>query len=115
MRVLWNTDKPLSAAEIAENIPNRTWPASSIQNILKKLESKHAVEVAEITKIGKAYGRLFRPALTANEYAAMQFRHYYQKSSERKYALVCSLLDSTVEKEETIRELKEILDQYEGE
>ena len=78
MKVLWASDTPLSATEIAEGIPDRTWPTSSIQSILRTLEKKKAIEVAEITKIGKSYGRLFRPTISANEYAIMQFDRYYQ-------------------------------------
>lgn len=40
MKVLWATDEELSASEIANRIPNRNWPASSIQGILRSLEKK---------------------------------------------------------------------------
>lgn len=60
MKVLWKNDMPMSATEIANEIES-DWAKKSIQNIIRKLESKNAIEIAEITKIGKTYGRLFRP------------------------------------------------------
>ena len=42
----------MSATEIANEIES-DWAKKSIQNIIRKLESKNAIEIAEITKIGK--------------------------------------------------------------
>lgn len=116
MKVLWTTDEELSASEIANRIPNRNWPASSIQGILRSLEKKNAIKVTSITKIGKSYGRLFRPALSSNEYAAMQFRRYYQDSKEGSFSMVSSLLGSTSNnKDEVIEMLHALLEKYKEE
>lgn len=114
MKVLWSTAKALSAAEIAEKIPNRTWPVSSIQGILRSLEKKNAVKVDEITKIGKSYGRLFRPTISANEYASMQFGHYYQKKDKDYFSLLTSLLGDYTEtnKENIIEVLESLMEEY---
>lgn len=114
MKVLWNTDAALSASEIAERIPNRTWPASSIQSILRNLEKKNAIKVDAITKLGKSYGRLFRPTLSANEYAAMQFSRYYQTEKNDCFSMMSSLLGNTNTKDEEIIEaLQSLLAEYE--
>jgi len=115
MKVLWASDTPLSAAEIAERIPDRTWPTSSIQSILRTLEKKKAIEVAEITKIGKSYGRLFRPTTSANEYAVMQFNRYYQGDVQDSLSLISILLGQKSSKEKVIEALQELLDQYKEE
>lgn len=113
MDVLWNTDSALSAAEIAANIPDRTWPATSIQSILRNLEKKQAIMVVEITKLGKSYGRLFRPTLSANEYAAMQFKHYYQKNSQNSSAMLASLLGNIHDdKKDIVDTLHALLKKY---
>jgi predicted transcriptional regulator len=113
MKVLWDTEDALSASEIAERIPNRTWPASSIQSILKKLEQKNAVKVAAITKLGKSYGRLFRPVLSSNEYAVMQFQRYYQHEKNDCFSMLSSLLENaSVDKEEAIEALQALIDEY---
>lgn len=116
MKVLWNSDKPLSATEIAEGIPNRTWPVSSIQGILRNLEKKNAIIIDSITKLGKSYGRLFRPALSANEYASMQFKHYYQDHDNNYFSMISSLLGNTKDhKEEIVEALESLLAEYKEE
>ncbi len=112
MKALWTSDEPLSATEIAERIPNRLWPSSSIQSILRTLEKKQAIEVAEITKIGKSYGRLFRPTISADEYAVMQFNRYYQGYSKTSSSLISMLLGEKNSKEEIAEVLQELLKQY---
>lgn len=116
MQVLWEATNPLSATEIAERIPNRDWPASSIQSILKGLEKKNAIKVAKIDKIGKVYGRFFEPTLSANEYATMQFSHFYRHEKKNYFSVISSLLgNSSDDKEEIIETLETLLDEYKGE
>lgn len=112
MKVLWASDRALSATEIAAGIPNRAWPASSIQSILRNLEKKKAIKVAEISKLGKSYGRLFVPTLTANEYATMQFQRYYQKDTSDDLSLVSSLLGNRSGKKEIVAILQQLLEKY---
>lgn len=114
MRVLWNSSDPLSATEIANKIPERSWPASSIQAILRSLEKKQAVEVAEITKIGKGYGRLFRATISANEYATMQFNHYYQYTGNDNMFLISALVNKMEDNEELEDTLRALIEQYQG-
>ncbi len=114
MRVLWDTEEALSASEIAEKIPNRTWPASSVQNILRNLESKNAIKIDSIVKLGKSYGRLFRPTLSANDYAAMQLNRYYQSNEKDCFSMVSSLLGNTFSKtEKAIDILQSLIKEYE--
>lgn len=116
MKVLWDTDEELSATEIAERIPYRSWPAASIQSILRGLEKKKAIRVADITKIGKSYGRLFRPTLSSNEYATIQFKRYYQDRKKECFSMISSLLGNTSNsKEEVIGALHALLEEYEKE
>lgn len=119
MKVLWSSDKAMSAAEIAENIPNRTWPASSIQNILRNLEKKNAIKVDSITKIGKSYGRLFKPTISVNEYAVMQFNRYYQGNKKECFSIINSLLGNSGNNKEDLEDLIEalqsLLDEYKKE
>lgn len=115
MKVLWASEEPLSGAEIAERIPGRTWPPASIHNILRVLQKKQAIEVAEIKQIGKVYGRLFRAALTPNEYAVMQFRRFNEYSNENNSLLISALLGDKVKIEkhkEVSQMLEALLDKY---
>lgn len=117
MKVLWSTENALSASEIAAGIPERAWPASSIQGILRSLESKGAVKIDSITKLGKSYGRLFCPALSANEYAVMQFKRYYQENGDSKSScssMISSILDSTnIKTSDIVDMLQDIIKKYE--
>lgn len=116
MKVLWDTDDALSASEIAERIPDRNWPASSIHAILRNLQKKEAIHVDTITKLGKSFGRLFRPLLTANEYAAMQFNRYYQNGKADCYSMMSSLLGNTsADNKEILEALQNLIKEYENE
>ncbi len=113
MKELWETEDALSASEIAERIPNWDWPATSIQSILRSLEKKNAIRVDAITKLGKAYGRLFLPTLSANEYAAMQFGRYYQNGKSDYASMISSLLGNTsANKDEILEALQEVIKTY---
>ncbi len=116
MNVLWDTEEALSASEIAEKIINRNWPASSVHNILRGLVKKKAIKIDSITKLGKSYGRLFRPALSANEYAAMQFQRFYQRNQSGScYSMISSLLGNVLaDDKEVIETLQRILTEYEN-
>ena len=113
MKVLWSSDTPLSATEIANRIDS-DWAKKSIQNIIRKLESKKAIEVAEITKIGKTYGRLFRPTISSDEYAVMQFNNFYKGDNEVPFIL--SALTGNKKKSSALaKELKELMEKYKEE
>lgn len=113
MKVLWESDTPLSATEIANRIDS-DWAKKSIQNIIRKLESKKAIEVAEITKIGKTYGRLFRPTISSDDYAVMQFNNFYKGDSEVPFIL--SALTGNKKKSSALaKELKELMEKYKEE
>lgn len=49
MKVLWAANRPLSATEIAEGIPNRQWPISSIQNILRYLKRNSLSKLSKLS------------------------------------------------------------------
>lgn len=89
MRTLWSSDKPLSAKEIASEI-NCEWADKSIQSIIRKLESKGAIEVADIVKVYKSNARLFKPTISSDEYAIVQFDKYY--NHDKKIPFILSTL-----------------------
>lgn len=113
MKVLWEKNKPLSASEIGGYI-NSEWAKKSIQNVIRKLEAKGAIEIAEITKICKTYGRLFRPTISSEEYALMQFDKFYSKDTYIPFIL-SALVNETDESSEFINDLKELIRKYKGE
>ena len=89
MKILWKSDKPLSAKEITAEI-NCEWADKSIQGIIRKLEEKKAIEVADIVKVYKSNARLFKPTISSDEYAVMQFDKYY--NNDKKIPFILSAL-----------------------
>lgn len=107
MKALWSAGKPLSATEIARYI-DEEWAGKSIQNIIRTLEAKNAIEVAKITKIGKTYGRLFRPAISGEEYAVNQFKRFYTQDNVIPDILE-TLVDRVKNNPESIDRLREFV------
>ena len=106
MLTLWNSDKPLSAMDIANEI-DTPWAKNSIQNLIKKLYKLKLIEIDHIAKICKTYGRYFKPTISREEYAKMQLQRVYKDDD-------ISLILKLIEKKETSPdfsdELKSLLD-----
>ncbi len=111
MKALWTAGRPLSASEIAQII-NEDWAKKSIQNIIRTLEAKKAIEVAKITKIGKTYGRLFRPTVSGEDYAVEQFKKFYNKENDVPWILTALVGNVKKDDNELSDKLKELLDNY---
>lgn len=70
MDVLWETDKPLSRADLLERSEEKTWKDSSVHILLNGLLQKGAIREAGLVKRSKTYGRVFCPTMTREEYFA---------------------------------------------
>lgn len=70
MDVLWESDKPLSRADLLERSEEKTWKDSSVHILLNSLLQKGAIQAAGLVKRSKTYGRVFSPTLTREEYFA---------------------------------------------
>ncbi len=109
MIALWASDRPLSAAEIAKAI-DEEWASKSIQNIIRTLEAKNAIEVTGVTKKGKTYGRLFRPTVSSEEYALCQFNKFYNKNKDISHILSAFVSVSDDVKPEFAKKIREFTD-----
>lgn len=112
MKILWESDAPMSASEIASRIDSE-WASKSIQNIIRKLEGKKAIEIAEIAKIGKTYGRLFKPSITVDEYVISQLNKLY--ADKEIPVVVSKLIESKSKNSELSKDLKSLMEKYKGE
>lgn len=110
MKELWKSKEPLAASEIANRIGS-DWAIKSMQNIIRKLESKQAIEIAEIAKIGKTYGRLFRPTISSEEYAIMQFNKFYNSDNEVPFIL-SALIGNKNKNNKFSSDLKKLMEKY---
>ena len=70
MDVLWETDKPLSRADLLERSEEKTWKDSSVHILLNGLLQKGVIREAGLVKRSKTYGRVFCPTMTREEYFA---------------------------------------------
>ena len=70
MDVLWESDKPLSRADLLARSEEKTWKDSSVHILLNGLLAKGAIREAGLVKRSKTYGRTFAPTLTREEYFA---------------------------------------------
>ena len=115
MNILWASEKPLIASEIADSRPDLT--VNTVQAVLRKLLKYQLVEVADIVYSGTVLSRSYRPTITSEEFALHEVTSDYlafQKTLS-KPLLVSALLDTEkdpVKARETIDELQKMLDEY---
>lgn len=114
MKVLWEADKPLGVSAIIELISEYKWASTSTHNIIKKLHEKHAIEVCEIVKISKTFGRLYKPTISAHEYAMLQFNKYCNKENIAT-SLISALMNNKDTNAELEKSLEELLNKYKEE
>lgn len=115
MNILWASEKPLIASEIADSRPDLT--VNTVQAVLRKLLKYQLIEVANIVYSGTVLSRSYRPTITSEEFALHEVTSDYlafQKTLS-KPLLVSALLDTEkdpVKTRETIDELQKMLDEY---
>ena len=67
LSLLWESNKPLTRAEILEGTEGRSWNPASIHLILNSMISKGFIR---ITNEEVKYGRTYEPCITYYEYLA---------------------------------------------
>ena len=79
MDVLWESDQPLSRADLLAKSEEKSWKDSSVHILLNGLLQKGAICEVGFVKRSKTYGRTFSPMLTREEYFAETiFSHRHQ-------------------------------------
>lgn len=76
MDVMWNSDVPLSRADLLDRSDDKRWKDSSVHILLNGLLKKGAISEAGFVKRSKTYGRTFLPKLTREEYFAQLVFNY---------------------------------------
>ncbi len=72
MDLLWNTDKPLTATEIVNLTPERTWKASYIHLLINSLLNKEMIQTASLARTGRNFGRTFVAAVSRESFNILQ-------------------------------------------
>jgi len=74
MTVLWNSEAPLTATEIIETSPNRTWHERSIFVMMRSLIKKGAVVLDRYKPTAGKHARAYKPIVTTEDYAMEVFQ-----------------------------------------
>lgn len=115
MTVLWKqweyNQTALTASEILEASPNRTWKTASLHLLINALLKKGVIEVQEFKKLknNKNYARTFRPTLNQYDYIWKQMTTGMDKDNKKK--LIANIIMKLDEEELSIakKTIKECL------
>lgn len=81
MSILWESDKPLVASEIAKKGENLT--INTVQALLKKLMNQKYIKVADIVYSGTVLSRCYTPVISSDEYEMNNMMTAYGKLSNK--------------------------------
>lgn len=106
MDVLWESETPLSRADLLARSEAKTWKDSSVHILLNGLLQKGAIYEAGFVKRSKTYGRTFAPTLTREAYFATTiFIHNHKPKLVELFDQLLKRDDLTVGELETIGQL----------
>ena len=106
MDVLWESDQPLSRADLLAHAEEKSWKDSSVHILLNGLLQKEAICEAGFVKRSKTYGRTFSPAMTREEYfASTIFSHRHQPEIVGLFEALLKREDITPQQLEEIQKL----------
>lgn len=108
MDVLWESNTPMSRADLLTHSQEKSWKDSSVHILLNGLLQKGAIREAGFVKRSKTYGRTFAPTLSREEYFATTiFSHRHKPQLTGLIAALLQREDITPEQLEQIRCLVE--------
>ena len=104
MDVMWESNVPMSRADLLAHSEEKTWKDSSVHILLNGLLRKDAIREAGVVKRSKTYGRTFLPTMTREEYFAnTSFSHRYKPDME---GLMKALLERPEATKETLENIQ---------
>lgn len=110
MNLLWNVDRPLTATEIVNMTPERTWKKSYIHLLINSLMQKQLIKSDSLVRTGRNFGRTFVATMSEEEFSILQITNNKNFSQKSIPFFVSALLD-TCDDLDLICELEEILRQ----
>lgn len=114
LETMWREERSLTRSEVINLTENKTWKKSSIHILLNQLLDKDAIEVDEIVRTGKSYGRTYKPTVTKKEYEIMQLQNSFKEinpSNSSISSFLSGLVKSNNISRDTIDELQELVNQ----
>lgn len=108
MDVLWESDQPMSRADLLSRSEEKTWKDGSVHILLNGLLQKGAIYEAGMVKRSKTYGRVFAPSMNREEYYAQAiFSHRHKPDMVGLFGALLKRPDITSEQLEQIAKLVE--------
>ncbi len=95
MGLLWNTDRPLTATEIVNLTPERTWKKSYIHLLINSLIEKQLIRSESLVRTGRNFGRAFVATMSEEEFLILQITASKHFSPDSIPFLVSALLNAT--------------------
>lgn len=112
LTLLWAENRGLTAVEINDLATDKSWVSTSIHLILTSMLDKGAIEVDGMVRSGRTYSRIFKAALTPEEYSLMQIKQNTSFAKDKNLAMtklfVC-LIDSEEINMDTIRKIEALI------
>ena len=71
MRLLWQSNRPLTCIEIVKLSKDKTWKDSYVHSIIKSLMKKGIVEIGSFELVSRSYARKFVPKISYDEYVLL--------------------------------------------
>lgn len=103
MRVLWNSDEPLTCVQIVERSEGKKWQDSYVHIMVRSLLKQGLIKVDGFELVSKSYARKFAPTMTEDESVVRNLVGEDVWSKDR----VPAMFTAFVEKEATLESLDE--------
>ncbi|WP_273225333.1 BlaI/MecI/CopY family transcriptional regulator [Geosporobacter ferrireducens] len=104
IKVLWKTDKPMTAQEVCDTVVNKEWKYTTASTLLSRLVEKGAVAYK---KKGKSY--LYYPIIKKEDYKQSQTKNLVSKLYDGSVKnLAVSLFKAGEMSAEDIEEIKKM-------
>ena len=107
MDVMWESQVPMSRADLLAHSEEKTWKDSSVHILLNSMLKKELIREAGFVKRSKTYGRTFVPTMTREEYYAQAI--YSHRHKPQIVALIQALLSREDITDEELAAIKEVV------
>ena len=80
MKILWTSEKPMLISEIHSSVKNVA--GNSVHPMINNLINKGYIKVMGNVRVVKTPSRLYAPAVTVDEYVAIQFSEVFRENGK---------------------------------
>ncbi len=80
MKILWTSEKPMLISEIHSSVKNVA--GNSVHPMINNLINKGYIKVMGNVRVVKTPSRLYAPAVTVDEYMAIQFAEVFKENNK---------------------------------